>query len=296
MNTENKGGINFELPQVVLLQETGLGTAEFASRTAYDSFDQSENEAVKQVNVSVSEGSLNDFELHQLNSIQDSELLGTLAWVHFHHSVLEHANLTYLVKGISRAVLVEHSRHRIQGITVRSTRYTMSGLLNAFNADKYTNKSNTEPSEWFVDTMIAMNMFVTINVDYNKLQIVDIWKKLSLQKRLMGSLEFIKATTSKEQLTWLKSDLSVDLTSNSIFNMLNTLKKKRNVGDLVKHIVNDNWKVDMVVTFNLRSLKNYFTLRDSSSAYFQIKWLAQAMKSATPVKYLKLIDKKYKDR
>jgi len=64
------------------------------------------------------------------------------------------------------------------------------------------------------------------------------------------------------------------------------------VGDAFKHIVTDNWKVDMVVTFNLRSLKNYFDLRDSGGAWFQIRWLAQAMKEATPEKYLKLIVKK----
>ena len=30
--------------------------------------------------------------------------------------------------------------------------------------------------------------------------------------------------------------------------------------------------------------------------YYKIQWLAQAMKEATPKKYLKLIDKKYKDK
>jgi len=51
-------------------------------------------------------------------------------------------------------------------------------------------------------------------------------------------------------------------------------------------------KVDMVVTFNLRSLKNYFVLRDSGAAYFQIRWLAQEMMKVTPQKYLDLIIKK----
>ena len=69
-------------------------------------------------------------------------------------------------------------------------------------------------------------------------------------------------------------------------------KKKRNVGDAFKHIITDNVKVDMVVTFNLRSLKNYFTLRDSGAAYFQIRWLAQEMMRVTPSKYLDLIVKK----
>jgi thymidylate synthase (FAD) len=81
----------------------------------------------------------------------------------------------------------------------------------------------------------------------------------------------------------------------ALFAALEAGKKKRNVGDGFKHIVSDNWKVDMVVTFNIRSLKNYFDLRDSGAAWFQIQWLAEEMKKVTPVKYLKLIDKKYKD-
>ena len=79
--------------------------------------------------------------------------------------------------------------------------------------------------------------------------------------------------------------------SEALLEALQNGKKKRNVGDAFKHIVTDNWKVDMVVTFNLRSLKNYFSLRDSGAAYFQIRWLAKAMKAATPKKYLKLIVK-----
>jgi thymidylate synthase (FAD) len=74
-------------------------------------------------------------------------------------------------------------------------------------------------------------------------------------------------------------------------NLLNGTQK-RNVGDNFKHIVTDNWKVDLVMTINLRSLKNFFELRDSGAAYFQIRNLAKAMKASTPSKYLDLIVKK----
>ena len=80
--------------------------------------------------------------------------------------------------------------------------------------------------------------------------------------------------------------------SRALYKALQAGKKKRNVGDAFKHIITDNVKVDMVVTFNLRSLKNYFTLRDSGAAFFQIRYLAQAMMQATPQKYLDLIIKK----
>lgn len=296
MKTENKGGINYELPHVLLLQETGLGTCELAARTAYDSFNQSENPCIigfdllTKSNVD-SQNEMFKSVLNDVNLIENSDLLDNLAWTYFHHSVLEHANLTFLIKGTSRGVLQEHARHRIQGITVRSTRYTMGPLLNAFHTDRKMNVSNTIPSDWFIKTVDKMNMFVTTDSAYNRLQIIDIWNKLTYQAGIMGSVDFNTATLAKEPLNWLKSTHDVDMSYDDIFAMLQRLKKKRNVGDLVKHIVNDNWKVDMVVTMNLRAYKNYLGLRDSGAAYFQIRWLAKAMIAVTPRKYLKLIVK-----
>jgi len=63
----------------------------------------------------------------------------------------------------------------------------------------------------------------------------------------------------------------------------------------LKWIVDDNFKVDMVFTMNLRSLKNYLSLRDSGAAYFQIRNLAEEIMNATPDKYLKLIIKSKKE-
>lgn len=81
-----------------------------------------------------------------------------------------------------------------------------------------------------------------------------------------------------------------------LYDALQAGKKKRNVGDAFKHIITDNVKVDMVVTFNLRSLKNYFSLRDSGAAFFQIRWLAQEMIRVTPKKYLDLIIKNKEEK
>ena len=46
-----------------------------------------------------------------------------------HESVLEHINLTYSVKGISRALLQELSRHRHISLSVESTRHTLRKQL-----------------------------------------------------------------------------------------------------------------------------------------------------------------------
>ena len=42
-----------------------------------------------------------------------------------HTSTLEHINFTFGVSGISRAMLIELSRHRIASMSVKSTRYTL---------------------------------------------------------------------------------------------------------------------------------------------------------------------------
>lgn len=277
MNTTQMYNINYQKPKVTLLQESGLGVAEMAARTCYDSFEHSENECIK--------NAMTQMDTDVINNINDSELLGNLAWVHHHHSIIEHATLSYLVQGTSRGVLQEHARHRLQAISVRSTRYTMSGILNAFVASLKAESS----LDFFKQKLLAFDMFVITDIEYLNIEIRAIFDKLNFQyKKNANFIDSVIASSSKGFL-----DSHID--PEELFKAFQSGKKKRNVGDGFKHIVSDNWKVDMVITFNIRSLKNYFDLRDSGAAWFQIRWLAQEMKSVTPTKYLKLIDKKYKE-
>jgi len=285
MNVEIVAGIEYQKPKIYLLQETGIGAAEFAGRTAYDSFDKSEHESVKLANTSANDGSLNNYEKFELNHIESSKLLESLAWVHHHHSVLELANLTFLVKGTSRGVLQEHARHRLQSLTVQSTRYTMSPIINAFNACDTFKKFKE----------IVSNIgFLVVGGFAKDIEIKQLYEKLEAQFTEIGDYEFLNISCSKEQ-----KEILMDGDSHShrnIFSKLQKAKQKRNVGDSFKWIVTDNWKVDLVFNMNLRNLKNYLELRDSGAAYFQMRWLAQAVKEATPIKYLKLIDKSYKEK
>jgi len=270
--------LNYHLPKVTLLQQSGLGVAEIAGRTCYDSFEKSENACIREAK--------NNLDLDAINSIENSELLDSLAWVHHHHSIIEHATLSYLVEGTSRGVLQEHARHRIQAISVRSTRYTMSSVINAFTASF----ASDNRFEFFFEKLLGLDLFVISDEDYLSIEVRSIFDKLVFQYK--RNKDFMLDAVAKSSLDFLdihKND------AEALFEALENGKKKRNVGDGFKHIVSDNWKVDMVITFNIRSLKNYFDLRDAGSAWFQIQWLAQAMKEVTPLKYLKLIDKKYKD-
>lgn len=291
---ETVAGVLYTKPQVTLLQQTGIGTSEYAARTCYDSFESSENKYIQSLHKQLELGNTSvDGEIHQVNNLPHSNLLDQLAWTHFHHSILEHANLTYLIKGISRGVLQEHARHRIQSISVRSTRYTLSPVINAFVAEALTNTSNTNPSDWFINTLLAQDLFVTADKAYNTLQIVDIFQKLKYQFHKLGKDEFMHLAVAKSSIDWTTSPIPHPEMSmaQSIFEGLQVGKKKRNVADNFKHTINDNFKADLVVTFNLRSLKNYIDLRANGAAWFQIQWLAKEIIKATPQKYLDLIVK-----
>lgn len=275
---EEMYGIKYSKPQVILMQDTGIGVAEAAARTCYDSFENSENGAIR----SMEENMPTSQSCEDINAIEESNLLNDLAWTHFHHSILEHANLSFLIRGTSRGVLQEHARHRIQAISVRSTRYTMSSVINAFVASQAG-----DGEDFFIEKVLGFDMLVTCDEEYNKIEIAAMYNKLKYQsKALQNFNEIAVAKSSLPLLEKFAGD------SQALFDALEEGKKKRNVGDAFKHIVTDNFKVDMVVTFNLRSLKNYFTLRDSGAAYFQIRWLAQEMMRKTPSKYLDLIIKK----
>jgi thymidylate synthase (FAD) len=162
----------------------------------------------------------------------------------------------------------------------------MSSVINAFVASL----ENEDPFEFFLKKLLALNLFVISDQDYLAIEIRSIFDKLMFQYERDET--FIISAVAKSSLPYLDENRG---NAEKLYEELQKGKKKRNVGDKFKHIVSDNWKVDMVVTFNIRSLKNYFDLRDSGAAWFQIQWLAQAMKEVTPVKYLKLIDKKYKN-
>ena len=277
MQMEEMYGIKYSRPEVVLLKDTGIGVAETAARTCYDSFENSENEAVKNIEHQMPDNLM----LEDLNNIEASTLLDDLAWTYFHHSILEHANLSFLIRGTSRGVLQEHARHRIQAISVRSTRYTMSSVINAFVASQHGGDK-----EFFIKTVMRFDMFVTLDEAYNRLEIGAMYDKLLYQAGIVEDFHAIAvAKSSLSAITEHEGD------AEALFKALQAGKKKRNVGDAFKHIISDNVKVDMVVTFNLRSLKNYFTLRESGAAFFQIRWLAQEMMKATPKKYLDLIIK-----
>jgi thymidylate synthase (FAD) len=277
----DKYNIEYTKPKVTLLQDSGLGVAEIAARTCYDSFENSENECIK--------NAMNELDRDAVNNIEESALLSNLAWVHHHHSIIEHATLSFLVEGTSRGVLQEHARHRLQAISVRSTRYTMSSVINAFVASTIMGIESEASYKFFLKTLLELELFVITDEEYLSIEIKAIYDKLLFQYK--RNPDFLVNAVAKSSLPFIEEHAD---NTQALYEALQSGKKKRNVGDGFKHIVSDNWKVDMVITFNIRSLKNYYDLRDSGAAWFQIQWLAEEMKKVTPIKYLRLISKKHR--
>ena len=159
------------------------------------------------------------------------------------------------------------------------------------NACIASSKSKT-PRIWFTDKLKELDILITLDQKYNTIEYNTIYSKLWYQKDSYTYEEFTKLCISKSSIHFVTELSDPD----ELFKALEAGKAKRNVGDPFKHIVTDNWKTELVMTINLRSLKNFFDLRDSGAAWFQIQWLAEEMKAKTPIKYLRLIDKQYKDK
>ena len=111
--------------QVELLHFTPLNICSNAIRTCWQSFDKSDNGGPK-----------------------DQELIERVGNKFKHSSTLEHLTYNFYIKGISRALLQELSRHRMASLSVKSTRYTLKELKN--EQEFSNNKDDTKRAEKYL--------------------------------------------------------------------------------------------------------------------------------------------------
>ncbi len=112
--------------EITLLQHTSLTVCANAIRTCWQSFDKSDNGGEK-----------------------DRELIDRVGNKFKHASTLEHLVYTFYIKGISRALLQELSRHRMASLSVKSTRYTLKELK---DEEIYDSKDFKRASKYLVMT------------------------------------------------------------------------------------------------------------------------------------------------
>jgi len=279
-----KDNIIYKSPDITLLNASGIDVAELASRTAYQSYDKSEHQVIKDF------GNGNSLDVDKLKAIDNSRLVDDLVHVFHHNSISEHINLSYLIQNTNRATLVELSRHRIGvSLTVQSTRYTMANVINAYILGLEIQNSNMHKS-FFTKIVQSLGMFALEDSSLIELEINSMYDKLSLFFLRNPNYKDYVSKDIKENVEF--KDFQSQLEYTKEYDKMMSLKQKKNIGDPFKFIVTDNWSVDLVLSFNARSLKHFQDLRNSGAAYFMIRELAQKILEATPDSYKSLVTKR----
>ena len=277
-NTYKAFGVTYKKPTVGLLNTPNLAVAEVASRTAYESLQHSEHEHIR-----CWDGST------EVDDVEDSKLVTQLIHAYHHESIAEHMSFTFHIDNLSRGALQEVARHRVSSPTVKSTRYTMSSVLYAYIASVVVGTGFTTFKYW----VELNNILVVTTSVIRDATISGMWSNLTAYHNLVGTAEFFSEVLAKDNLEYIRH-VGSEPTFAEVLHVLSGGKTKKNAGDGVKgFLVTDAWATSMVWTINLRSLKNFMTLRDSGAAYHGIRELARAIKEVLPDKYMKLIDKNH---
>ena len=154
---------------ITLMHYTPLDICSFAIRTCWQSFEKSDN-----------------------GGERDRELIERVGNRYRHSSTLEHLVYTFYIKGISRAVLQELSRHRMASLSVKSTRYTLKEL----KSEEPFNIDNLERAERYV--------VLTENRDVNRAIINALNGLQSLLKKGISNdiAKYALPEAYRTELTW----------------------------------------------------------------------------------------------
>ena len=104
---------------------------------------------------------------------KDKEFLSRVIKKYKHQSGWEHCVYHLEISGVSRALLQEWSRHRIQSLSVRSTRYTLKELKNDndIKLEKYCYVSDIqEINATNLDTLLKMKILLENNIPNDKVK------------------------------------------------------------------------------------------------------------------------------
>ena len=82
-----------------------------------------------------------------------------------HESILEHINLTYSIKGISRALLQEVSRHRHISLSVESTRHTLKRQVMSSGYDWVDNEC--AKNDWLAMGIRTLRRIIKLHPDWD---------------------------------------------------------------------------------------------------------------------------------
>jgi thymidylate synthase (FAD) len=288
--TYTKDGIQYKTPNVYLLDNTNMLFAEFFARTAYDSYDKSENELIRTLKHVIDSDDKWGIESARqtIKAIKEpsSDLLHQLSHVYFHESTIEHISFNFYIKGISRALLQELARHRLASYTVRSTRYTMTDILHNFLCFIKFKEDSYEARVSFIEYIKTHSeYFVVDDLEYLKIEASTMFDKLYYQLTKISYDGLVALVVPKSLVESFEACVTIE---EGLYVLRS--KAKRNLGDPFKHIISENISVDLGLSINLRALKNMFDLRLNGSAWFQFQVLMNEMFKVMPKSYMDLIN------
>jgi len=155
--------------EITLIHYTPLKICSHAIRTCWQSFDKGD-----------SGGEL------------DRALIDKVGNRYKHSSTLEHLVYTFYIKGISRALLQELSRHRVASLSVKSTRYTLKELKNQKSFDENDFERN----------FIRNKIIPLIKERLNKIQALNSVQNILKQGVSNDIAKFCLPESYKTELTW----------------------------------------------------------------------------------------------
>lgn len=156
-----------------------------------------------------------------------------------HDSPTEHVTFTFAIEGVSRSLLAQITRHRIASYSVKSQRYVSESMFEYITPPEIENIP--EAKEIFVKSM-ERDM-----EDYNRL--TEILEKKHYDEMIKNGCD------EKEALR---------------------ASKKKAIED-ARFVLPNACETKMVVTMNVRSLKNFFNHRSCERAQWEIRELSDEM-------------------
>ena len=170
-----------------------------------------------------------------------------------HESPIEHVTFTFGVEGVSRSLLAQLTRHRIASYSVKSQRYVSEGQFEYVTPPEI--EAVPEAKEIYIDTMIKEQEA------YNKLS--EILSDKHYREFINSGMDEKAAKTAAE---------------------------KKAIED-ARYVLPNACTTSIIMTFNARSLYNFFEHRCCERAQWEIRELANTMLSLVKEKAPVLFEK-----
>jgi len=184
---------------------------------------------------------------------KDLALIGRVGNKHKHSSILEMIQMYWEIDRISRGCLQQYSRHRIQSLTVKSSRFTL-------NKDLKNEKT-------FISYEPIKDWLIVNGTD--------------------GSRRWFDIDRASKYIV-LSGDDDIDACSIQALENTRFMITINKSNDIVKYNLCEAYRTKLQTSMNMRAFQNFLQLRLAKDAHFEIRELAQKMLDSLPKEYQKI--------